>query len=398
MTKELKKRTKMVHGGVRRSKYGEVSEALFPTQGFVYDTAEAAEARFLKTGDDEFIYARYGNPTVAMFEDRIALLEGTEAAFATASGMAAVHGALCSILKAGDHVVASRALFGSCLYVLEEVLTKFGVEVSFVDGLDLDQWGKALRSDTRLVFFETISNPMLEVIDTASVARLAHDVGAIVIVDNVFVTPVFSNAIELGADVVIYSATKHIDGQGRFLGGVVLGTEEFITKTFEPFLKHTGGAMSAFNAWVMLKGMETIELRVRAQAETATQISQNLYGHSALERMIYPGHVSHPQNEIVNEQLSGAGTVIALDLKGGQEAAFKFLNAIEVGIISNNLGDSKSIYTHPATTTHQRLSDQQKKSLSITPGLIRLSVGLEDSEDLIADILKALDLYFVKIV
>ena len=381
----------MIHGGVRRSQYGEVSEALFATQGFVYDSAEAAEERFLKTDNDEFIYARYGNPTVARFEDRIALVEGAEAAFATASGMAAVHGALCSVLRAGDHVVASRALFGSCLYVLEEVLTKFGVEVSFVDGLDLEQWEKALRPDTRLVFFETISNPTLEVVDTASVAHLAHDVGAIVIVDNVFVTPVFSNAIELGADVVIYSATKHIDGQGRLLGGVVLGTEEFITKTLEPFLKHTGGAMSVFNAWIMLKGLETIELRVRAQAETAAQISNCLNGHSALERMIYPGHVSHPQNKIVNEQLSGAGTVIALDLKGGQQAAFKFLNAIQVGIISNNLGDSKSIYTHPATTTHQRLSERQKGLLSITPGLIRFSVGLEDSGDLIADILQALD-------
>ena len=327
---------------------------------------------------------------MAMFEDRIALLEGAEAAFATASGMAAVHGALCSILKAGDHVVASRALFGSCIFVLEEVLTKFGVEVSFVDGLDLEQWEQALRPDTRVVFFETISNPTLEVIDTAAVASLAHEVGAVVVVDNVFVTPVFSNAIELGADVVIYSATKHIDGQGRLLGGVVLGTEDFISKTLEPFLKHTGGAMSAFNAWVMLKGMETIELRVRAQADTAVKISQRLYGHSSLERMIYPGHASHPQNAIVNEQLSGAGTVIALDLVGGQKAAFKFLNAIEVGIISNNLGDSKSIYTHPVTTTHQRLSDAQKKLLSITPGLVRFSVGLEDAEDLIADISQAL--------
>jgi O-succinylhomoserine sulfhydrylase len=390
MKKDLKNRTKMVHGGVRRSQYGEVSEALFLTQGFVYETAEQAEARFLQSGDDEFIYARYGNPTVAMFEDRIALMEGAEACFATASGMSAVHGTLFSILRAGDHVVASRALFGSCIFVLEEVLTKFGVEVSFVDGLDLDQWEQAIRPDTRVVFFETISNPTLEVIDTAAVAHLAHEVGAIVVVDNVFVTPVFSNAIELGADVVIYSATKHIDGQGRLLGGVVLGTEDFINKTLEPFLKHTGGAMSAFNAWVMLKGMETIELRVRAQAETATKISQRLHGHSALERMIYPGHASHPQNAIVNEQLLGAGTVIALDLVGGQKAAFKFLNAIEVGIISNNLGDSKSIYTHPATTTHQRLSDEQKKLLSITPGLVRFSVGLEDSEDLIADILQAL--------
>ena len=390
MKKEFKKRTKMVHGGVRRSQYGEVSEALFLTQSFVYGSAEEAEIRFLKSGDDDFIYARYGNPTVAMFEDRIALLEGAEAAFATASGMAAVHGTLCSILKTGDHVVASRALFGSCLYVLEQILNKFGVEVSFVDGLDLDQWEQAIRPDTRLVFFETISNPTLEVIDIVSVVRLAHDVGAVVVVDNVFVTPVFSNAIELGVDIVIYSGTKHIDGQGRLLGGVVLGTDEFINGTLEPFLKHTGGAMSSFNAWVMLKGMETIELRVRTQAETAARISKRLYGHSALERMIYPGHFSHPQNKIVNGQLSGAGTVIALDLKGGQEAAFKFLNSIEVGIISNNLGDSKSIYTHPATTTHQRLNDQQKKSLSITPGLIRFSAGLEDFEDLMQDILQAL--------
>ena len=386
----LKKRTQMVHGGVRRSQYSEVSEAIFLTQGFVYETAEHAEKRFLKAGEDEFIYARYGNPTVAMFEERVALLEGAEAAFATASGMAAVYGTLSSLLQSGDHIVASRALFSSCLYVLEKLLPKFGIHVTFVDGLDLDQWRNALRNDTKAVFFETISNPTLEVIDIEAVSKLAHAVGATVIADNVFVTPVFSNAIELGADVVVYSATKHIDGQGRLLGGVVLGQKEFITETLEPFLKHTGSAMSAFNAWVMLKGLETIELRVRAQAASATKISQNLHGHPKLRRVIYPGHASHPQNALVERQLKGSGTVLTLDFKGGRKAAFSFLNSIKIGVISNNLGDSKSIYTHPATTTHQRLPDDQKRILGITPGLVRLSVGLEDSDDLLDDILQSL--------
>lgn len=384
-------RTKLVHGGTRRSQYNEVSEAIFLTQGFVYDSAEQAEARFVENGPDEFIYARYGNPTVAMFEDRIAALEGAEAAFATASGMAAVSGALTSCLRAGDHVVAARALFGSCLYILEDVLTRFGVDVTFVDGTDLDQWRAALRPDTAAVFFETIANPTLEVIDLPAVAELAHGVGARVIVDNVFATPVHSRAIEQGADVVVYSATKHIDGQGRTLGGVILGTTEFIRKTVEPYMKHTGGAMSPFTAWVMLKGLETISLRVGAQVATALAITEAVQGHARLMRAIYPGHSSHAQHDLVMRDMGAGGTVISLDIKGGQDAAFRFLNALEIVIISNNLGDAKSIATHPATTTHQRLSEDQRAALGITPGLIRLSVGIEDTDDLVADILQALD-------
>ncbi len=390
MTRDWNRRTKLVHGGTRRSQYGEVSEAIFLTQGFVYDSAEAAEARFLSAGADEFIYARYGNPTVAMFEDRIAALEGAEDAFATASGMAAVNGALTAMLKAGDHVVSSRALFGSCLYILEEVLTRYGVEVSFVDGADMDQWRAAIRPDTKAVFFESLSNPTLELVDIKSVSELAHAVGATVIVDNVFATPVYSNAIAQGADVVVYSATKHIDGQGRVLGGVILGTREFIRKTVEPYMKHTGGAMSPFTAWVLLKGLETIDLRVRAQAASAQAIAEALEGAEGLARVIYPGLASHPQHDLATAQMGAGGTLLALDLAGGQEAAFRFLNAIEIGVISNNLGDAKTILTHPATTTHQRLPDDQKAALGIGPGLVRLSVGLEDTDDLIADLTGAL--------
>ncbi len=384
-------RTLAVHAGTRRSQYGEVSEAIFLTQGFVYDSAEAAEARFLDSTREEFIYARYGNPTVAMFEDRIAALEGTEDAFATASGMAAVNGALVSLLAAGDHVVAARALFGSCLYILDEVLPRYGVEVTLVDGTDLDAWRAAIRADTKAVFFESISNPALEVIDIAAVCDLAHAVGATVICDNVFATPTFSRALDLGIDVVVYSTTKHIDGQGRCLGGVICGTTEFVRKVAEPYLKHTGGSMSPFNAWVMLKGLETMDLRVRAQADTAWRMAQALDGHPKLARVIHPHLDSHPQAALARAQMEQGGTVISLDLAGGKAAAFRFLNALEIVIISNNLGDAKSIATHPATTTHQRLPDDQKALLGITPGLIRLSVGLEDAEDLIADVTAALD-------
>jgi O-succinylhomoserine sulfhydrylase len=384
-----KPRTKAVHAGTRRSQYGEVSEALFLTQGFVYDTAEAAEARFIKAGPDEFIYARYGNPTVRMFEDRIAALEGTEDAFATASGMAAVNGALTSMLRAGDHVVSSRALFGSCLYILEEVLTRYGVEVTFVDGPDLQQWADAIRPDTKAVFFESLSNPTLEVIDIAAVSRLAHAAGALVIVDNVFATPVFQDSVGLGADVIVYSATKHIDGQGRVLGGVICGTKEFIRGTVEPYLKHTGGSMSPFNAWVLLKSLETVDLRCRAQAASALAIAQVLEGHENLAAVIFPELPSHPQNALAMSQMEKGGTVIAIEVKGGRDAAFRFLNALEIIIISNNLGDAKSIITHPATTTHQRLSDVQRSALGISDGLLRLSVGLEDSDDLIADLMAA---------
>jgi O-succinylhomoserine sulfhydrylase len=379
------KRTRAVHGGTRRSQYGELSEALFMTQGFAYDTAESAEKRFVDLGDDEFIYARYGNPTVRMFEDRIAQIEGAEDAFATASGMAAVSGALTSMLRAGDHVVSARALFGSCLYVLEEILTRFGVEVTFVDGADLDQWRSAVRADTKAVFFESVSNPTLDVVDIAAVSSIARAAGALVLVDNVFATPVFSDAIAQGADVVIYSATKHIDGQGRALGGVILGSRDFIRKTVEPYMKHTGGSMSPFNAWVLLKGLETLDLRVRAQSDSALKIAQTLKDDAGLT-MRYPGLPCHPQHDLVQRQMGAGGTVVALEIAGGQDAAFRFLNALEIVKISNNLGDAKSIATHPTTTTHQRLDDETKARLGITPGLIRLSVGLEDPDDLITDL------------
>ncbi|RLK10214.1 O-succinylhomoserine sulfhydrylase [Ruegeria conchae] len=392
MSESWNKRTQAVHGGIRRSQYNEVSEAIFLTQGFVYENAEQAEARFIESGPDEFIYARYGNPTVSMFEQRIAALEGGEDAFATASGMAAVNGALTSMLKAGDHVVSAKALFGSCLYILENILTRFGVEVTFVDGTDLAAWEAALRPDTKAVFFESMSNPTLEVIDIAAVSKLAHAVGAVVIVDNVFSTPVFSRAIEQGANVVVYSATKHIDGQGRALGGVIIGTKDFIRGTVEPYMKHTGGALSPFNAWIMVKGLETMALRVNAQADSAQKIAEELEGHPALERTLFPGLKTHPQNALVQDQLGGkGGTVLSLDIKGGKAAAFAFLNALTIPVISNNLGDAKSIATHPATTTHQRLSEEQRDELGITPGLIRLSVGLEDAGDLLTDIQRALE-------
>ena len=384
------KRTKAVHAGIRRSQYGEVSEAIFLTQGFVYDTAEAAEARFIKAGPDEFIYARYGNPTTAMFEARIAALEGAEDGFATASGMAAVNGALMSMLRVGDHVVSSRALFGSCLYILEEVLRRFGVEVTFVDGTDLAAWQAAIRPGTKLVFFETISNPTLEVIDIRGVSALAHAVGATVVADNVFATPVYSDALAQGADVVVYSATKHIDGQGRALGGIVLGTQDYIRKTLEPYMKHTGGAMSPFTAWIMLKGLETMELRVRAQTAGALELATALQDHPKLARVIYPGLANHPQHALAMDQMGAGGTVLAIDA-GSREAAFRALNALELWTISNNLGDAKSIATHPASTTHQRLPQDQKDLLGITPGLVRLSVGLEGVEDLLADLEQALE-------
>lgn len=389
--KDWSARTKSVHAGTRRSQYGEMSEAIFMTQGFVYDTPEQAEARFIESGSDEFIYARYGNPTVRMFEERIAALEGTEDAFATASGMAAVSGALMSMLKAGDHVVSARALFGSCLFVLENILTRYGVEVTFVDGTDLEQWRDAVRDDTVLVFLETVANPTLEVIDLKAVAEIAHAKGAMVVVDNVFSTPVFGHAVDDGADVIIYSATKHIDGQGRCLGGVILGSKEFIRKTAEPYLKHTGGSLSPFNAWVLLKGLETVHLRCEAQADSALMLATKLDGHNKLIRTIYPYLPRHPQYDVAKRQMSAGGTVISLEIQGGKDGAFRFLNALEIVLISNNLGDSKSIVTHPSTTTHQRLSDDQRAALGITDGLVRLSVGLEDADDLLRDVENALN-------
>jgi O-succinylhomoserine sulfhydrylase len=383
-------RTRLVHAGTRRSRFAETSEALYLTQSFVYPSADAAERRFVAAGEDEFIYARYGNPTVRMFEDRMAALEGAEDAFATASGMAAVHGALFAQLKAGDRVVSARALFGSCLYIVETLLPRFGIEVEFVDGADLGQWAAALRPGTRLAFLESISNPTLEVIDIAGVAALARACGAQVIVDNVFATPIFQRSLDLGADVVIYSATKHIDGQGRCLGGVVLGTRGFVRGVLEPFLKHTGGALSPFNAWVLLKGLETLDLRVRAQAAGAAAIADALAGHPAITRLIYPGLASHPQHALAARQMETGGTILSFELAGGKAAAFRFLDALRIVLISNNLGDAKSLVTHPATTTHQRLTPEQRAALGISDGLVRLSVGLEEPADLIADLRGAL--------
>ncbi len=386
-----KPKTKLVHAGTKRSQFGELSEAMFLTQGFAYDTAEAAEARFIETQEDEYIYARYGNPTVRMFEERIAALEGAEDAFATASGMAAVSGTLFSMLRAGDHIVSAKALFGSCLYIVDDVLRRWGIEVTLVDGTDLDAWRAAMQPNTKVCFLEALSNPTLEVIDIAGVAEITHAAGATLVVDNVFVTPMFQRTLELGADVVIYSATKHIDGQGRVMGGVVLGTREFIRKTFEPFNKHTGPCMSPFNAWVLLKGMETLALRCDAQADTAQAVSDAVEGHNKLSRAIYPFAHSHPQQALAKAQMTKGGTMLALDISGGKDGAFRFLNALKIVTLSNNLGDAKSLTTHPATTTHQRLTDAERAGLGITDGLVRLSMGLEDTDDLVADILQALD-------
>lgn len=385
--------TNLVHAGQRRGPFGETSEALFLTQGFVYPDAETAAARFAgetPVGEDAFIYARYGNPTVAMFEERIAALEGAEAAFATASGMAAVNAALMCQLRAGDHVVAARALFGSCLYIIDTLCPRFGIDVTLVDGKDLDQWRDALRPETRLVFLETPSNPTLEVIDIASVSALAHDAGARVVVDNVFATPMFQRPLSLGADVVVYSATKHIDGQGRCLGGVILGSERFIRDEVEHYAKHTGPAMSPFNAWVMLKGLETLSLRVNAQTDRAEGLASWLHSDTRVLRTIYPGLPDHPQHNLVATQMTRPGQMMALELPNGQEGAFRFLNALEIIGISNNLGDAKSLTTHPATTTHQRLSREARETLGISAGLVRLSIGLEDVADLQADLDHAL--------
>ncbi|MCV2894610.1 aminotransferase class I/II-fold pyridoxal phosphate-dependent enzyme [Lentibacter sp. XHP0401] len=391
MTKTSKTRTALVHGGSRRSQYGEVSEAVFLTQGFVYETAEAAEARFIKAGEDEFIYARYGNPTVRMFEDRISGYLGYEDGFACASGMAAVNGALMALLKAGDHVVSSRALFGSCLYVLEDILGRFGVQITLVDGTDNAAWDAAIRDDTRLVFLESISNPTLEVIDLKHVCKTAHAKGALVLVDDAMATPVFSYAHECGADLTIISTTKHIDGQGRMLGGVICGSKELVRGPIETYVKHTGGAMNPFTAWSHLKALETMDLRVRAQADAALKVADALVGHPKIAAVRYPTHAAHPQSALALSQAEAGGTVLTFELKGGRGPCFAMLNALEVAIISNNFADSKSIATHPATTTHQRLPQEQKDMLGISEGLVRFSVGLEDVDDIIADLLGALE-------
>jgi O-succinylhomoserine sulfhydrylase len=381
--------TRLVHAGQSRSGFKETAEPIYFTSGYIYDSAEEAEAAF-NNSQPRFVYSRFGNPTVAMFEERMADLEGAEAARGTASGMAAVFASLACQVKAGDRIVSSDALFGSCQYVLADILPKWGVECVFVDGRDNDAWAKALSKRTTAVFLETPSNPSLRLVDVEAVSKLAHAAGATVVVDNVFATPLLQQPLKLGADVVVYSATKHIDGQGRTLGGVILGSQKFITETLQPFLRHTGPSLSPMNAWVLLKGLETLELRVTRQAASAETIARKLSGNPKLSQVLYPTLEGFPQRALAQRQMDGGGTMVAFSLKGDKPAAFKFLNALDLVLISNNLGDSKSLATHPATTTHQRLTPEQRKGQGIDDGLIRISVGLEDPQDLIEDLEKAL--------
>ncbi|MEF2551181.1 O-succinylhomoserine sulfhydrylase [Aurantimonas sp. A2-1-M11] len=387
--RKLRPATAMVHGGTTRSGFGETSEALFLTQGFVYPTAEAAEARF-RGEEPGFIYSRYGNPTTRMFEERMMALEGAEDARATASGMAAVAAAMQCQVKAGDHVVAARALFGSCRYVVETVLARCGVSCTLVDGRDLDAWRAAVRPETRVFFMETPTNPTLEVIDIAAVAEIAHGAGATLVVDNVFATPMLQRPLELGADVVIYSATKHIDGQGRCLGGVILSSKEWIDENLHDYFRHTGPSLSPFNAWTLLKGLETLPLRVAQQTRSAARIADTLAESGKVVEVIYPGRADHPDAAIIARQMTGGSTLLAFEVAGGKAAAFRFSNALEIVLISNNLGDAKSLITHPATTTHKNLTPEARGELGIGDGLLRLSIGLEDVDDLLEDIAGAL--------
>ncbi|TNE41316.1 MAG: O-succinylhomoserine sulfhydrylase [Alphaproteobacteria bacterium] len=377
--------TKLVRGGTKRSQFHETSEAIFMNSGFVYDSAEQAAGSF-KGENAGYIYSRYANPTLSMFEERMILLEGAEAARATASGMAAVNGALMSQLKAGDHVVAPKALFGSCLYIIETILPRFGVNITLIDGTDIDQWRNAIRPETACVFFETPSNPALEIMDIAAISELAHKVGAKVIVDNVFATPILQKPLELGADIVVYSATKHIDGQGRCLGGVILSTEEFVEDTLAPYLKHTGPALSPFNAWTLLKGLETLEMRVERQCDNAEKIADFLGDHPGVKRVVYPGRDDHPQAALARKQMARGSTLVSFEVNGDQQGTFDVLNRLSLIDISNNLGDAKSLVTHPTTTTHSSVSDATKEELGITESMLRLSVGLEDVDDLIDDL------------
>ncbi len=394
--KEWEVATRLVRGGTTRSQYGETAEALYLTQSFIYDTAEAADARFAGT-DPGFIYTRYGNPTVEMFQDRLALLEGAEACRTAASGMAAVHLALTGLLRAGDHVVAGKALFGSVRWILNNWAPRFGIETSFVDGPDTAAWRAAVRPNTKVFLMESPANPLLEITDIAAVAAIAKEAGAKVIVDNVFATPIFQKPLLLGADIVVYSATKHIDGQGRVLGGAVLGAQALLEEAYRDFIRHTGPALSPFNAWVLLNGLTTLDLRVRAQSATAATLADRIAAHAKVKAVRYPGRADHPQHEIARRQLTGGGNemigggnLIAFDL-GGREAAFNFLNALGLVDISNNLGDARSMATHPTTTTHRAMTEEQRLEIGLTPGWVRLSAGLEGPGDLARDIEQALD-------
>jgi O-succinylhomoserine sulfhydrylase len=389
-TKRYRPETRLVHGGTLRSQFGETSEALFLTQGYVYDSAEQCEARF-KGQEPGFIYSRYSNPTIEMFERRMIELEGAEAARSTATGMAAVTTAILAPLRAGDHVVASKALFGSCLYVVQDLLPRYGIETTLVDGLDLDQWQRALRPNTKSFFLESPTNPTLDVLDIPAIAEIAHSGGARLIVDNVFATPIWQSPLSLGADVVVYSATKHIDGQGRCLGGIILSSEAFIAEHIHNFMRQTGPSLSPFNAWALLKGLETLAVRVRAQTETAGKVADALASHPKISRLVYPGRADHPQAELVKKQMRAGSTLVGFEVKGGKQAAFRCLNALRIARISNNLGDAKSLVTHPATTTHQRLTPEARAELGISEGFIRFSAGLEHADDLIEDFAAALE-------
>ncbi|WP_192912558.1 O-succinylhomoserine sulfhydrylase [Paracraurococcus ruber] len=386
----LRPATLLARGGTMRSNHDETAEALFLTSGFVYDSAEQAEATFAGTAT-HYQYSRFGNPTVAMLEQRLALLEGAEACRMTATGMAAVHAAMLSHLKAGDRVVASRALFGSCHWIVSTLLPRYGIESVFVDGGDLAQWERALAAPTAMVLLETPSNPMLDLVDLPAVAALAHKAGAVVVVDNVFATPLLQKPLTLGADVVVYSCTKHMDGQGRVLGGAVLGSKTWVDEVLQPFIRNTGPSLSPFNAWVILKGLETLALRVNAMCASAAAIADFLAGRPEVARALYPFRADHPQQALARAQMTGGGTVVTFELAGGKDAAFRFCNALRLVDVSNNLGDSKSLVTHPATTTHMRIGAEERARLGITDGTIRLSVGLEDVADLIEDLTEALE-------
>ena len=388
-TRQYRPETRLVHSGTLRSEFGETSEALFLTQGFVYDSAEQCEARFVGT-EPGYLYSRFSNPTVAMFERRMVEFEGAEAARATASGMAAVTTSLVGQVRAGDHVVAAKALFGSCRWVVEDFLPRFGVASTLVDGLDLDQWKAAVRPNTKVFFLESPTNPTLEVLDIGAIAGIAHAAGATLVVDNVFATPIWQSPLALGADCVVYSATKHIDGQGRCLGGIILSSEKFIQDNVHMLLRQTGPSMSPFNAWVLLKGLETLHLRVARQTDTAARVAEALAGHKKISRLIYPGRKDHPQAATVARQMRGGSTLVAFEVDGDKPATFRFLNALRLIRITNNLGDAKSLVTHPATTTHQRLTPQARAELGITDGLVRFSAGLEHPDDIVDDIATAL--------
>ena len=389
MSKTWRPATQLVHGGTLRSQYGETSEAIYLTQGFVYENSAAAEARF-KGETEGFIYARYGSPTNDMFEKRMCMLEGAEDARATASGMAAVSAAILCQLKAGDHIVAARALFGSCRWVVETLAPRYGIECTLVDGRNLENWEKAIRPNTKVMVLESPTNPTLEVIDIAGVAKLANQIGAKVVVDNVFATPLFQKPLELGAHIVVYSATKHIDGQGRCLGGVVLSDKDWIAENLQDYFRHTGPAMSPFNAWTLLKGIETLPLRVAQQTRSAARIADFLAESDKVAKVIYPGRADHPQADVIARQMTGGSTLVAFELKGGKEASFALQDALEVVKISNNLGDAKSLITHPATTTHKNLTDEARAELGMSGGTLRLSCGIEDTDDLIEDLDRAL--------